>query len=159
MIVDLKTITDTPRYYKLTHEKGWWKGTDTNDPILDLSGPLTAHIELSRTSNKYLIKGNIKGEVRVQCDRCLESYNRELDSEFEAIIFVHPSNREHDMEITEVDVSVEFVTGEQIELDDVIREQIYLSLPIKSICKNQCLGLCPSCGTNLNMGKCKCQSQ
>ncbi len=51
---------------------------------------------------------------------------------------------------------VEFITDSEIRLDDIVREQIYLSLPMKCLCREDCSGLCPLCGTNLNMKKCEC---
>jgi uncharacterized protein len=69
------------------------------------------------------------------------------------------SRDEREVELLDEDMEVNFLYGETIDLDETIREQIYLSLPMKSLCKEGCLGLCPFCGANLNEGLCKCSRE
>ena len=66
---------------------------------------------------------------------------------------------QNEIELLEDDMSVDFITGNEICLDDIVREQIYLSLPMKCLCREDCLGLCTLCGTNLNIGKCNCEDK
>jgi len=61
-----------------------------------------------------------------------------------------------EVELLEEDMEIGFITGDHLNLDEVVKEQIYLSLPIKKICREDCPGLCPDCGTNLNKGNCTC---
>ena len=62
-------------------------------------------------------------------------------------------------ELAEEDMEVDFVKGEEIDLADMLREQIYLSLPVKLICHSDCRGICPKCGINLNTGQCRCRQE
>jgi uncharacterized protein len=64
-----------------------------------------------------------------------------------------------EIELLEDDMEVGFIKGEEIDLDDVIKEQLFLSLPIKSLCKTECPGLCHICGSNRNNGDCGCESE
>jgi uncharacterized protein len=66
---------------------------------------------------------------------------------------------EEDLELLDEEMEVDFIKGETIDLDDVIREQIYLSVPMKCVCKTTCRGLCPQCGANLNVAPCSCKSE
>lgn len=63
---------------------------------------------------------------------------------------------QNEIELSEEDMAVRFITGGEIDIDDIVIEQIYLSLPIKFLCSEGCHGLCPRCGTNLNQGECGC---
>ena len=56
-------------------------------------------------------------------------------------------------------MGVEFITGEEVDVDEIIREQIYLSLPLKSLCNETCPGLCPRCGVDLNQESCLCDRE
>ena len=56
-------------------------------------------------------------------------------------------------------MEADFIKGEEIDLKDIVREQIYLSIPMKSLCSEGCLGLCPICGKNLNQGPCQCKGE
>jgi uncharacterized protein len=51
---------------------------------------------------------------------------------------------------------VSYYQGEGLLLEDALREQVLLALPLKVICREDCRGLCPHCGTNLNIGQCSC---
>jgi uncharacterized protein len=70
-----------------------------------------------------------------------------------------PEEDDTEIELAEKDLEVDFIRGEEIDLDEIIREQIYLSLPMKSLCSEDCLGLCPTCGSDLNAGSCQCHRE
>jgi uncharacterized protein len=64
---------------------------------------------------------------------------------------------EGEREIEEDDLTTAFYENDQIDLGQLMQEQLYLSLPMKPLCSDDCKGLCPLCGTNLNRGTCECQ--
>jgi uncharacterized protein len=66
---------------------------------------------------------------------------------------------EGEREIEEDDLSTAFYENEEIDLGQLMREQFYLSLPMKPLCGPDCKGLCPICGTNLNRGTCECKRE
>ncbi len=160
MIVDLKSISDGPRHFNLTLKRAWWPDTGEDDQLLGIDGPLEASLSISRTDQVYLLEGHLNGRLRIRCDRCLEPYSQDLDCDFSFSLAAGPSDdRPGEVELTGEDLSVEFVKEGQIELDEIVREQVYLSLPMKSRCRESCLGLCPVCGTDLNKTKCACQQK
>src|ERR671919_630513 len=67
---------------------------------------------------------------------------------------VHMADEES--EVREEDLETSFYRNEQIDLNELLREQFYLALPMKPLCRDECKGLCPQCGTNLNTGTCDC---
>jgi uncharacterized protein len=68
-----------------------------------------------------------------------------------------PDTEKSELELFEEDMSVDFIMGGEIDLDEAVREQIYFSLPMKSLCREDCSGLCTFCGANLNKEECKCR--
>lgn len=158
MIVDLRTIAHSPRHFIFTLKPIWWKGDEESDQIIGLDGCLDVHISISRTGTKYMLEGRLSGGLLIRCDRCLEVFHRNLESEF-WLFLAHrlPEKDGIEIELMEDDMSIDFVVGDEVDLNDIVREQAYLSLPIKSLCREECLGLCPVCGANLNKEKCECQ--
>jgi len=157
MNIDIRTISRGPRDFHYTLEPSWWGHEAGDDQILGLAGPLNVHISVSKVGAKYLVDGRLVGRVMIRCDRCLEPYQHDIDEAFSFFLTVTPSlNGQDEIELLEDDMSIELVTDSEIRLDDIVREQIYLSLPMKCLCREDCSGLCPLCGTNLNMQKCEC---
>ncbi len=99
-----------------------------------------------------------RGGGTVRCDRCLESFHHDLDSGFHLFLQESASGPkgETEVELLDEDMEVEFISGDQLNLDEIVREQVFLSVPMKSVCRETCKGLCPECGANLNHEKCKC---
>ncbi len=158
MIIDLKTLAKGPRRFSSTLEPDWWKGHDADRQLLGLDGPLSYDINLYKAGGKYVLEGRLSGGLIVQCDRCLEPFHRDLKTEFRLFLALsRPDGDEADVELVREDLFVDFITGEELELEEVIREQIYLALPMKSLCKVDCLGLCPVCGVDLNIEQCGCE--
>ncbi len=107
------------------------------------------------------------GEVRLQCaytvelgsacDRCLGPARFPLNGTFD--LFYQPMSviaKEEEIEIDEGETEIGFYEGGGIELDDVLREQILLALPMQRVCQEDCQGICPQCGKNRN--ECACES-
>jgi uncharacterized protein len=160
MIIRLKDILRGPRHLVATFNAGWWREGDANDQVLGLDSPLKVEMTLSREGNHYAVDGWISGRIRVRCDRCLGSYSHALQSEFRLLLSPPPTEPlRNEIELLEEDMSVEFLSGDEIEIDHIVREQLYLALPMKLLCHKGCRGLCPVCGTNLNRGTCTCQKK
>jgi len=159
MIIDLNILEHGPRNFDFTFEPGWWQADGENDQILGLHGPLECKINIAKAGSNYILEGSLLASVRVSCDRCLEICRRELDSQFNLLLTAHSSadTDESEIELSENDMSVHFVKSKKVDLSDIVREQIYLSVPMKSLCCEDCSGLCHICGTNLNKKNCGCQ--
>ena len=128
------------------------------DPVIGMGSPLLVKIRIDKAGDKYIFDGELEGNILALCDRCLEPYNHDLKTSFHLFLALqHSETGEADIELMEEEMEVDIVKGEEIDLNDVVREQIYLSLPMKSLCTEGCLGLCPHCGKNLNKGICQCK--
>ena len=160
MIIRLKDILRGSRHLDFTFDPGWWMAGEVDDQVLGLDGPLNVKMTLSNEGNHCAVDGGLSGRIRVRCDRCLSSYSHELQSEFRLLLSPPPIEPVHsEIELLEEDMSIEFLSGDEIDTDHIVREQVYLALPIKLLCHEGCGGLCPVCGTNLNSGECKCQKK
>jgi len=160
MIVDLGSITHEPRHFHFDLQPDWWLETGTGEQILGLKGPLCADITLYRAGQRFVLEGMLAGGLQIQCDRCLKSFNRDLKRTFRLYLAVPaPIGKQDDVELTDQDLMMDFIRDDQLELDDIIREQIYLSLPMKCLCSENCAGLCPVCGCDLNQETCLCSKK
>lgn len=162
MIIDLKTIQHAKRSYEISFGKEWWKQGEQleNEQIIGLDAPLSAKINVYRAGKRVVLEGELHGTMRMICDRCMEEYVQDLNQEFRVFLEVSSSRADTpELELMEDDMDVGFVNNDEIELDDIIREQVFLSLPIKSICNDGCLGLCPVCGGNRNKKQCGCHGK
>ena len=117
---------------------------------------------LSEAGKEYLFRGNISGVFEAACDRCLEMTKLPFDVEV-AWVFAegqHPVSEEEldaDDADEQSDVSVLGFDGNEIELATGVWEEVILAMPSKYVCREDCAGLCPACGTNLNRGRCSCR--
>ena len=113
---------------------------------------------LNNTLGEIRVRGHVKVDLEVPCDRCLEPVQYPVDQDFD--LFYRPSSEDaetaHDLEIDAGEAEIGFYEGVGIELSEVLREHILLSLPMQQICRDSCAGICPTCGRNRNTGPCGC---
>ena len=104
------------------------------------------------------ITGSLKTTVETDCDRCLEVTRRPVALNFD--LYYEPIKtiaRNEEVEISKDDLDIGFYEGHGMMLEDAVKEQVLLALPMKNICRPECKGLCPECGQNWNLGKCSCR--
>lgn len=103
------------------------------------------------------VVGNVATAVELLCARCLEPVAREVNRDFDLLYRPRgiDAGRE-EISVTQAEAEIGYYTGEGLLLEDLLREQILLALPYKVVCREDCKGLCPQCGQNLNQGACDC---
>jgi uncharacterized protein len=103
------------------------------------------------------LKGRLVTRIEVSCARCLDSVSQEVQREFELLYRPQGSDAGRDeLSITDAEAEIGYYQGDGILLEDVLREQVLLAVPLKLVCREDCLGLCPHCGGNLNRERCSC---
>ncbi len=103
------------------------------------------------------LRGKLHTGVDLQCARCLEPVPQEINREFELLYRPLGTDAGKDeLSVTDAEAEIGYYQGEGILLEDVLREQVLLSLPVKITCRADCKGLCPHCGKNLNQEQCSC---
>jgi uncharacterized protein len=103
------------------------------------------------------IKGRLATRLETSCARCLEPLTQDVTREFDLLYRPQGTDAGKDeMSVTEAEAEISYYEGAGILLDDVVREQILLAVPLKLTCRDDCKGLCPHCGKNLNQETCSC---
>jgi uncharacterized protein len=122
--------------------------------------PVTLSAEVRKDAEKVRLVGRVAGTIELECGRCLEPFSVSVDAAFDLMFLpagAHTPTSE-DRELGEADTGVSFYHEDVIDLGEVIREQFYLALPMKPLCRDDCAGLCPVCGINKNREACSCES-
>ena len=105
------------------------------------------------------VRGRLTVKVTGQCSRCLSETFLELDAPMEVTLF--PAGKEpkpgEDGELQDDDMGIATYADKMIDLAGVVRDEVFLELPMSPVCRDQCLGMCSQCGTNLNESTCGCK--
>lgn len=132
---------------------------------LTMKNPLRASVHLLPQKDGVLVSGTIEGSVTAPCDRCAEDSEISFGLTFREYEMMEPEpedGEDSESEDAPADDSAHLRAGQRgLELDiaGVLWEQFVLALPVKPLCSEQCLGVCPSCGKNLNEGPCECAAE
>ncbi len=112
---------------------------------------------LPHTGGEVRIQGKYSVQMGAVCDRCLGAAHFPLDTAFD--LFYRPVStiaHEKEEEIDEGEAEIGFYDDGGLELEDVLREQVLLALPMQRVCAEACRGICPTCGKNRNENACQC---
>ncbi|HEY0163181.1 MAG TPA: DUF177 domain-containing protein [Edaphobacter sp.] len=107
--------------------------------------------------NDIRLRASYHGDFEILCARCVDPVPQSLSGEFDLIF--RPSDADHESgehSISPDETEIGYYEESGLLLEDVVREQVLLSLPTRTLCKPDCKGLCPRCGQNLNLATCSC---
>ncbi len=126
-----------------------------------ISEPMECEVEFFRDEKSVHIKGEINAKVVLTCVKCLDDINSDIQKEFSTILFNTPefSTQMEERELTAESINEEFLKDGILDLEDVVVEELLLSIPDYPRCNENCKGLCQECGTNLNHNKCNCSKE
>ncbi len=120
--------------------------------------PVRIDAKAIKTSGIVAIAGQLTGSVEIGCDRCLEPIVRPFDIDLDLEFEPDQQIGDHaNLELHADDMKRDAISGSEISLIEVAREQILLDLPQQAFCNDDCRGLCENCGTNLNLKDCDCK--
>ncbi|MFH1149345.1 MAG: DUF177 domain-containing protein [Actinomycetota bacterium] len=113
------------------------------------------NFELRRITGGVQATGDINGEVPLSCYRCLEEFRHPISVKVdEVVLTVATGQREPG------DLDDEYmVLDEQLDLEPILRDAVYLAIPVRRICSEECRGICPTCGENRNLVECGCPAR
>lgn len=157
LIFDIECIPEEEGLIVDTRESGSSFNIDSEDAVLEQSALIQG--ELTRIGMEILWKGTLETEATLKCSRCLESFHSDLKSNLSTSFVPTPvdSEPEGERELNPGDIDVEYYSGNEINLAQGVYDQILLSLPMARLCKEDCKGICPQCGINLNNESCSCE--
>jgi uncharacterized protein len=132
------------------------------DDSLDILGSglkadITGRVKLTRTNRGILVQGTFKTRVPEDCSRCLKSFESPLTFSLEEEFFpAIDVNSGTPLEVPDEPGSFMIDEHHILDLREAIRQNALLAIPMKPLCREDCPGICPQCGTDLNQGNCEC---
>ncbi|MBN1265023.1 MAG: DUF177 domain-containing protein [Anaerolineales bacterium] len=137
--------------FLLHQSRGFSRRYDFNFPSVQLADDLTllhldGNLTLTRSGDGLLAQGSFSSEVNLECTRCLETFLQPLEIEFSELL-VFPAKEAEDPVLA-------IPESGQLDLNPLLRENFLLMIPLQPHCSEDCKGLCPICGNNLNENAC-----
>lgn len=121
--------------------------------VYHVQGPAVMDVDVAHTGDGILVYGHVSLPTRVACVRCLEEFDLELHGHFETLFYLKPTVDEEGDELPSVDEQGD------IALQAEVYAALRIEAPFAPICGDDCKGLCPKCGTNLNEETCHCSNE
>ncbi|WP_018132895.1 YceD family protein [Effusibacillus pohliae] len=152
MLLRWRDVHDKPNGVELYDSLEFPNVLKENRQIISL-GPIDVQLHVEAVSDTLTVNGNLKGPITYRCSRCLTDFQDEIAAPFsEQFVRVPPD--ELDAEDERIPV-----TGDAIDLDPYLEQEILLALPYTPVCQEACAGLCPVCGINRNEQVCTCKAE
>jgi uncharacterized protein len=155
MRLDLSQVRTGREHYEKVYDPGMFSA---DREAFQVVAPVALSFDILKDKEQFHLTGTVRTTLELPCSRCLEPFRSPVDASFDLRYQPHALNTGSDeREIEEDDLSTAFYENDEIDLGQLMREQFYLSVPMKPLCQDDCRGLCPVCGTNLNRGTCECK--
>jgi len=113
-------------------------------------GPVKAGLVVNNTGSAIVVEGEVSGKLKLVCSRCLEIFDYAFEVPVRETYAHMPENVGRDV--------IPF-SGDVIDITPEVVRSIILSLPMKAVCREDCRGLCPRCGCDLNKDRCNCENE
>ncbi len=134
-------------------------------PIVDIESgikcraPITGEVTFTNSGRHIVARGSFSATLEMDCARCLAAFLVDLDLPIEEELPILPELIEEDEEELPEDEKEPLFVDNILDLTELLRQSIVVAVPIKPLCSQECKGLCPLCGTNLNERQCECSTQ
>jgi uncharacterized protein len=130
------------------------------DEAYHVASPVHLAFDIYKDGEQFHLVGSVKAMLDLACGRCLDDFRFPVDASFDVLYLPHAQNAgEGELEVEDDDLTTAYYRDDQIDLAQLVREQFYLAVPMKPLCRDDCKGLCPQCGTNLDTGSCDCRPE
>lgn len=117
-----------------------------------IKGKILFSGEFFKVEDELILNASVKYTYTETCARCLAEFDNTIETKFEAVVVEdRPVNPETD----EIEIAVK---DGCVDLSVPVKQMVYLSMPMKALCREDCMGICPTCGVNLNVEKCNCEN-
>jgi len=130
------------------------------DERVTLVEPAAVTGKVNLAGNEVFVNGQIDTRVQVECDRCLQPVELAVNAVYQ-LEYISGSDYEsiQAAELTEAEMLVSVFDGGAIDVDEIVKEQILLTVPTRLLCREDCKGICPECGIHRNTGECSCVTE
>ncbi|MEK6532183.1 MAG: DUF177 domain-containing protein [Deltaproteobacteria bacterium] len=119
------------------------------------ASPVMMHLEILSTGLDVNVSGDIKTELQFSCSRCLKEFRQAFEGSFN-VFYTKQAEKAREKELKPSEIEVNELAADELDTTEIAFAQIALEAPIKPMCNEDCRGLCPSCGADLNSGQCRC---
>ena len=122
--------------------------------------PVRLDFDIRKDKEKFQLVGGAQTELELACGRCLEPFRLVVDAPFDVTLLpASEMTGDNEREVQDEDLDTSYYRDDAIDLNELLREQFYLALPMKPLCREDCKGLCAQCGINWNTGTCTCTTE
>lgn len=162
MRLDLSHIRQPETAFLRQYEPSAFAGDDEDYRVV---APVSLGLTIHKDQDRFRLVGTVTTTLELACSRCLEPFTLPVNAAFDLRYWPQgtaadaASDDDDEAAVDDDDVSMTFYRDEEIDLGALMREQFYLALPMKPLCRETCKGLCGQCGVNLNVETCQCQPQ
>lgn len=150
MILELKKFNTFPVHIKLEDAESQ---TNIDMPGIGSIDKSVLELDIQKVEEEYFCHGVLESQISLECARCLEPFKQKItnSTDFIASPPSHKAAPEDDEDRVYYDADL------RADLWEIVRQTVILAVSMKPLCQDDCRGLCPQCGTNLNVKKCKCR--
>jgi uncharacterized protein len=138
--------------------EAWLKAECPDLEVKPASEGITLNGRIERTGEDYLLRATLRGGIETSCSRCLELAHLDVDLSL-TLSYVESDEVGPSEDDEEDEEGVVHFQGGVIDLSPQIRDELLLALPIGPICREDCAGICPTCGRNRNLTPCDCKKR
>ncbi|MGH7815576.1 MAG: YceD family protein [Candidatus Binataceae bacterium] len=124
-----------------------------------LEGPIAVSMSIYRAGFDLFLSGDLRAPAMAVCARCAEEFAAPGGRPFKLVMSPKAAGADTNSELRIDDLEFSLYAGDEIDLSPLVREQILLALPTRPLCREDCRGLCPHCGVNLNRAECGCRAE
>src|SRR5712691_8136654 len=130
------------------------------DDDVKIVSPVSGHVRMRHINQGLLVDGYVDLTVELTCTRCLKTFEQELhlelDERYRPTVDVVTG-----MPLQAIDEDDVFPIDDHhlVDLTEPMRQQLLLAIPMATVCKEDCAGLCSQCGKDLNLGPCECEPE
>lgn len=122
-------------------------------------GRLESRLERGEDESVH-VRGRLSARLSMQCGRCLEPFALPVEQDLDLFYLRRRADdageEEDEVELGDRDMVIAYYGGDELDLGEMVREQFFLTVPLKRLCREECRGLCPTCGSNRNEVRCDC---
>ena len=161
MIFNVAQLLKAPIGASQTVELNDGDHLDLQDDEIRRAGPITGALRLHRTNQGIYASGTVHAPIHLECSRCLTEFTTTLSfplaEEFYPTVDVNTGLPVPPP--TDTDLAFPITGHHELDMREAIRQNLLLALPTRALCREDCAGLCPQCGKDLNGGPCDCRPE
>jgi uncharacterized protein len=161
MKIPVDEIPESPKELAFATSVNELNETCAKGQVRQFHFPPAVDVELVcyRSGRELFFRGAVHGHIDTSCSRCLKEFTLPLDHDFDIVLSPKPAQAgASSEELRPEDLGLSYYSGDEINLEPLVREQVLLALPTRPLCREDCRGLCGGCGVDLNSDECRCSN-